>query len=44
MDRGAWWTTVAGSERIRHDLVTEHALATRQHHIEAENVDPGFEF
>ena len=44
MDRGAWWATVAGSQRVRHDLVTEHAAATRQNHVEAENVDSGFEF
>ena len=26
MDRGAWWTTQSmGSQRVRHDLVTEHA-------------------
>ena len=23
MDRGAWWTTVRGVARIRHDLVTK---------------------
>ena len=23
MDRGAWWATVYGSQRVRHDLVTE---------------------
>ena len=23
MDRGAWWTTVHGVARVRHDLVTE---------------------
>ena len=24
MDRGAWWTTVHGAERVRHNWVTEH--------------------
>ena len=27
MDRGAWWATVHGSQRVRHDLMT------RQHSI-----------
>ena len=27
MDRGAWWATVHGSQRVRHDLTT------RQHSI-----------
>ena len=25
MDRGAWRSTVTGSQRVRHDLATEHA-------------------
>ena len=25
MDRGAWWATVRGSQRVRHDLVPGHA-------------------
>ena len=25
MDRGAWWAIVHGSQRVRHDLATEHA-------------------
>ena len=25
MDRGAWWATVHGSQRVRHGLVTSHA-------------------
>ena len=25
MDRGAWWATVQGSQRVRYNLVTEHA-------------------
>ena len=24
MDRGAWWTTVPGVARVRHDLLTKH--------------------
>ena len=24
MERGAWWSTVHGLQRIRHHLVTEH--------------------
>ena len=24
MDRGAWWATVHGSQRVGHDLATEH--------------------
>ena len=24
MDRGAWWATVHGVARVRHDLATEH--------------------
>ena len=28
MDRGAWWATVHGSQRVRHDLATK-----RQQHI-----------
>ena len=24
MDRGAWWATVHGITRVRHDLVTKH--------------------
>ena len=26
VDRGAWWATVHGVERIRHDLVTKYHL------------------
>ena len=25
MDRGAWWATVQGVKRVRHDLATEQA-------------------
>ena len=25
MERGAWWATVHGVTRVRHDLVTEHS-------------------
>ena len=25
MDRGAWWAKFMGSQRVRHDLATEHA-------------------
>ena len=24
MDRGIWWATVMGLQRVRHDLATEH--------------------
>ena len=24
MDRGAWWATVLGSQKVRHNLATEH--------------------
>ena len=30
MDRGAWWATVHGVARSRHDLATEHALSSRK--------------
>ena len=29
MDRGAWWATVDGVAKVRHDLV-RHNLATKQ--------------
>ena len=27
MDRGVWWATVLGSQRLRHDCVTKHSSA-----------------
>ena len=27
MDRGAWWATVTGSQRVRHDWATKHSTA-----------------
>ena len=26
VDRGAWWATVHGSQRVKHDLETKHIL------------------
>ena len=26
MDRGAWWVTVHGSQRVRHDLLTKQHI------------------
>ena len=33
MDREAWWTTVQGSPRVGHNLVTKPATTTEYHHI-----------
>ena len=30
MDRGAWWATVHGVTRVRHDLATEQQQLRRQ--------------
>ena len=29
MDRGAWWTTVNGLQRVRHDWVTKHMYTVK---------------
>ena len=31
MDRGAWWATVHGSQRVGHDLVTNTHTHTQTH-------------
>ena len=34
MDRGAWWATVDGAQRMGHNLVTKPSwLGLNQHHI-----------
>ena len=31
MDRGAWWTTIHGVEKVRHDFGTEAQPQARMH-------------
>ena len=40
MDRGAWQAAVTGSQRVRHDLATEHACTRQEVHEAALSFHP----
>ena len=40
MDRGAWQAAVTGSQRVRHDLATEHACTRQEVHETALSFHP----
>ena len=38
MDRGAWWATVHGVERVRHNLATKHSTVGLRESLSVEKV------
>ena len=38
MDRGAWWATVHGVARVRHDLVTKPPISYRKYIRKTDNI------